>query len=94
MAKSQYTHDVVATIGTYKGNDGSDKKNYLNVGKAFTDDQGRLSLKLDAVPVTPEWSGWLSLYERKEKEQRQQQAQTQRPARPAPLDPDEDDIPY
>lgn len=92
MAKSQYTHDVVATIGTYKGADGSDKKNYLNVGKAFTDDQGRLSFKLDAIPVTPEWSGWFSLYERKERGQ--QQARSQRPARPAPLEPEEDDIPY
>jgi hypothetical protein len=29
---------------------------------AFTDDQGRISLKIDAMPVTPDWSGFLSLY--------------------------------
>ena len=55
------THDLVAVTGTYK-KDGQEKKRYMNVGSAFTDDQGRISLKLDAVPVTPEWSGWLSLY--------------------------------
>ncbi len=61
---SKYTHDVVATNGEYKAN-GETKKRYINVGKAFTDDSGRISIKLDSVPVGPEWSGWLSLYEPK-----------------------------
>ena len=60
---SKKTHDVVATVGTYKDRQsGEDKKRYQNVGSAFTDDDGRISIKLDAVPVGPEWSGWLSLY--------------------------------
>lgn len=60
MASSK-THDVVATVGTYK-KDGQTKKRYLTVGAAFTDERGQISIKLDAVPVSPEWSGFLSLY--------------------------------
>lgn len=72
MAKSQYTHDVTATIGEYTDNQtGEKKKRYLTVGKGFTDDQGRISLKLEAVPVGPEWSGWLSLYPADRGRQRQ-----------------------
>lgn len=59
---STRTHEVVATVGEYTSSLGERKKRYLNVGSAFTDDQGRVSLKLDAVPVAAEWSGWLSLY--------------------------------
>ena len=63
MSKSTCTHKVVATVGTYV-KDGQEKKRYLTVGAGFTDDQGRQSIKLDALPVHPEWSGWLSLYDR------------------------------
>ncbi len=65
---SKYTHDVVATTGEYTNGQGEKKKEYTNVGKAFTDDQGRVSIKLKTVPVGPEWSGWLSLYEAKPKD--------------------------
>jgi hypothetical protein len=56
------THDIVATLGEYEAADGSKKKRYHTCGKAFTNDQGQISLKLDALPCSPEWSGWLSLY--------------------------------
>lgn len=71
---SKRTHDVVATIGEYTTQSGEKKKRYVTCGSAFTDEQGRLSIKLDAVPVTPEWSGWLSLFEPRQQvhaEQRQ-----------------------
>ena len=85
MAQSKYTHDVVATVGEYTDSRGEKKKRYQNVGKAFTDDQGRVSLKMDAVPVGPEWSGWLSLYPRKDYLEPAQGAQRQ--SRPAPTQP-------
>jgi hypothetical protein len=63
------THDVVASIGTYKDRQtGEEKKRYLTVGKYFIDDDGRQSIKLDALPVGPEWSGWLSLYPVKDRD--------------------------
>lgn len=60
---AQATHKIVATVGKYKDRQtGEEKKRYLQCGVAFTDDQGRISLKIDAMPVTPDWSGFLSLY--------------------------------
>ncbi len=79
-----YTHDVVATVGEYTNNQGEKKKRFVNVGKAFTDEQGRVSLKMETMPVVPEWSGWLSLYPRKDDNQHQQRQGGQRTAAPAP----------
>lgn len=59
---SKKTHDVVATVGSYKTSSGEEKKRYVHCGSAFTNDEGQISIKLDSVPVSPEWSGWLSLY--------------------------------
>jgi len=74
---AKYTFDVVATNGTYKDNQGNEKKRYLNVGKAFTNEQGQISIKLETIPVGPDWSGWLSLYEPKPREAQQAPPQTQ-----------------
>lgn len=105
---STRTHDVSATIGEYTNGQGEKKKRYINVGSAFTDEQGRISIKMDAVPVSPEWSGWLSLYPVKERDgqqaPRQQTQQRQEPRNysvpsnrtNAPEEDygDEDDIPF
>ncbi len=56
-------YDAVATVGKYKTADGTEKKRYLTVGAVFQDAKGRLSLKLDALPTTPDWSGWISFYQ-------------------------------
>lgn len=56
------THNIVATLGEYTAADGTTKKRYQNCGVAFTDAQGRVSLKLAVMPVDRAWSGWLSLY--------------------------------
>lgn len=95
---SRRTHDVVATIGKYT-HAGEEKKRYANVGSAFTDDQGRISIKLDTVPVSPEWSGFLSLYPVKDRPSEppaanathsRRNAQPPRPSTP----PEDDDIPF
>ena len=97
MANAQPTHDITATIGEYTNRDGEKKKRYLKVGTAFTDQEGRVSLKIDAMPVGPNWSGWLSLYPiRRDGEQRQQQPQPQRAQQtsvPAAYE-EEDEIPF
>jgi hypothetical protein len=59
-------YDAVATIGEYTTKTGEKKKRYLTVGAVFEDDEGRLSLKLDGIPVSPDWSGWISFYQPKE----------------------------
>lgn len=60
-------YDAVATIGKYKDRQtGEEKKRYITVGSVFEDDNGRLALKLDALPTTQEWSGWIAFYEPKQ----------------------------
>lgn len=71
--RAKITHDVVATIGTYKNKQtGEEKKIYKNIGQCFTDDQGRQSIKLETIPVSPEWTGWVSLYPVRERDGGQQ----------------------
>lgn len=101
---STYTHDIVATIGEYTTTNGEKRKRYLTCGKAFTDDQGRISLKLEAIPCAPEWSGWLSLYpadkerQRPAPESRQPDEKRRHEAAKAAaaerVDDAEDDIPF
>ena len=74
MSKARKTHDLVATIGTYKDRDGNEKKRYLTCGVVLTDDEGRMSIKQDCVPVSPEWGGWYSLYPADKGGERQHQA--------------------
>lgn len=66
MATKKY--DAVATIGKYTDRQGNEKKRYINIGTVFENDEGHLSLKLDSVPVSPEWSGWVSFFEPKARE--------------------------
>lgn len=56
-------YDAVATIGSYRNKAGEEKKRYITCGSVFEGDDGRLSLKLDAVPTSPEWTGWVAFYE-------------------------------
>lgn len=58
-------YDAVATVGKYTAKDGTEKKRYLTVGTVFEGEGGKLSLKLDGMPVSPDWSGWISFYEPK-----------------------------
>lgn len=67
---SKRTHDIVATVGEYKVGDET-KKRYVNCGSLFTDETGRMSIKLDTTPCSPEWSGWMSAYPVKDKDDRE-----------------------
>lgn len=87
------THDVVATVGKYKDQSGEEKKRYVNVGSAFTDEQGRISIKLDTVPVSPEWSGFLALYPVKDRLSESPARRNAQPPRPS-TPPEDDDIPF
>ena len=62
-------YDAVATIGEYTDRQGQQKKRYVNVGSVFESDKGYLSLKIDSIPVDPEWSGWVSFFVPKEQMQ-------------------------
>ena len=80
-----YTKDLIATVGEYKTKEGEIKKRYQKCGALFEGDDGRQSIKLDAIPVSPDWSGWFSLYEPKERT-----APVNKPSAPA----QDDDVPF
>lgn len=102
--KSRIRYEAVATIGKYKDRQtGEEKKQFLKVGTVFESEDGRLSLKLDAVPCSPEWSGFISFYEPKPRDGQQarqplpadrQQSRGMPPAPAAASDHDDDDIPF
>lgn len=66
MATKRY--DAACSTGEYTDKNGQTKKRWQNVGVVFENDQGQLSLKLETIPVGPNWSGWISFFEPKEKE--------------------------
>lgn len=78
--------DAVATIGEYTDRNGQAKKRYLNVGSVFESDKG-LSLKIDALPLSKEWSGWIQFYPPKD---RDAVAAPKAPSAPAPADFDDE----
>ncbi len=94
---SKPTHDIVASIGEYKTASGETKKRYVNCGKAFTSDKG-ISLKIDSMPVSPEWSGWLSLYPVKEQDStpqiRAQSSHNTAKANAYQPEPEDEQIPF
>lgn len=78
---------VVATVGKYTDANGNEKNRYVTVGRAFLRDDKSVSIKVDSMPVGPEFSGWLNLYDLDE--ERQAPA-----AAPAPAAKVDDDLPF
>jgi hypothetical protein len=54
--------DAVAAVGEYnKG--GEIKKRYQKVGSLFQRDDGSFSMKLESLPLSVDWNGWLNFYD-------------------------------
>ena len=54
--------DLMASTGEFTDAEGKKAKRWLKCGVVMRDDtNGSLSIKLDAVPVSPSWSGWLAI---------------------------------
>jgi len=68
---------IVASTGKYVNSNGEEKNRYQNIGTLFQGDDGRLSAKIDALPIG-EWNGWVNFYDIEDKP-RQQQAAPQKP---------------
>lgn len=59
---SKYYGDLVFSTGEYE-KDGETKKRWSKAGAVFRDDEtGSISIKLEAVPATPDWSGWMRIF--------------------------------
>ena len=84
---------IVAITGEYTNAQGEKKKRYATVGTLF-EDGNKLSIKLDCVPVGPDFSGWLNCYDLDDGK-KQQSAPAQTPMMPGPPADDKgDDIPW
>ena len=54
--------DLMTSTGSFVGADGEKAKRWLKLGILMKDDtSGAMSLKLDAIPVSPTWSGWIAV---------------------------------
>ena len=54
--------DLMASVGKFTDNDGKEAKRWVKVGVLMKDDAGgAMSIQLDLVPVSPDWSGWLAV---------------------------------
>lgn len=82
MAMRKYKK-LVATTGQYTGSDGQQKNRYQNVGTLFLRDDNTVCMKLDALPISNEWDGWINAYDLDDENQQQGQ-QPARQAAPAP----------
>ena len=79
---------VVASNGKYTDANGQEKNRYITVGRAFLRDDKSVCIKLDSMPVGPDFNGWLNLYDLDED---RQQAPAAAPAPAAKVD---DDLPF
>ena len=53
-------YQILATVGTYKDREGKPAKRQVPVGVVFQSDGGNLSMRLDLIPVSPDWKGFLA----------------------------------
>lgn len=53
--------EIVASVGSWKSEDGKTHKRTLAIGAIFESKNGNLVARIDAMPTSPEWSGWLQL---------------------------------
>lgn len=69
-SKLQPTHDIMWKSRTYTDKDGKEKGVWLKVGTLFsTPHMSNISIKIDAMPVSKEFDGFLAVFERKERQE-------------------------
>ena len=59
-------YDILYKRGEHEG-----KASWLKCGVLLEKEGGKRSIKIDTVPVGPEWNGWLVVSERKERAERE-----------------------
>ena len=85
-------YDAVVSIGKYTDRQsGKERNRYLNVGAVFVNDKGQYSMKLEAIPIGPGFSGWINFYEPKQRDAKPQQ---EKPSEAPQDDFGDTDIPF
>jgi hypothetical protein len=54
--------EILATVGTWTDSTtGKKNKRTVAVGSIYESTHGKLVMRIDAIPVSPDWSGWMQL---------------------------------
>ncbi len=53
----------MAIVGEQPNGQGGTKPIYRNMGSMFKNDQGKISLKIDSIPVGDGWNGWVQVFD-------------------------------
>jgi hypothetical protein len=54
--------DLLGSVGEFIDSQGRKAKRWVRCGVVMKDaGTGKMSIKLDAIPVSPNWSGWLAV---------------------------------
>ncbi len=55
-------YECIATVGAWTDPaTGKKNKRTVAVGSIYESSGGKLVLRIDAIPVSPDWSGWMQL---------------------------------
>ena len=85
------THNLVVKTGEYAcARTGQTKGRWLNIGKVFKHDDGKTSIKLDALPLLNDWDGWVRVFSI---EEQNGNLPPQAPYEPA-YDQEPDEVPF
>lgn len=55
--------DAMASCDKYKDKDGNEKTRYVKVGTIFEREDGSICMKMEALPVSKDWNGWVNFFE-------------------------------
>ena len=58
---TKFYGDLMFSTGEYTNKDGETKKRWSKAGAVFNNN-GKLSIKFEAMPADPNWSGWMSIF--------------------------------
>lgn len=81
-------YEITAKCGEYEDRDGTKKARYTRCGVVLESRDGKLSAKLEALPVN--FDGWLNFWEPKEKES----PPAPKPTGKRPINDEDSDIPF
>lgn len=62
-------YELIATIAEWKGANGKACKRTSRVGTVFESPNGRLSMKLEMLPLIPGWSGFIAFRDLREEQE-------------------------
>jgi hypothetical protein len=69
---AQYIGDICVSDGEYTDQQGQLKKRWQKVGAAFKNEYGKISFKLDYMPMSNDFSGWFNIFEKDQQNTMQQ----------------------